>query len=562
MVRHTKQFILLMILLVVLLRPCEADDSLHFEPTMVILIPHNTTAERSVQKEIENETIAIQSKDWASPYVEELSSYLIGEIPENVRIMYNKQLTFLKNRQDFYWKATYLSERYLQYKLIEELPHLLIYAVAETSNGSRESLAAIAKAHDVRYVLNYSHIHSYFYEGEKESEVTFQLYDWQINEIIIDKSYTGGPKNPGFDFACENGTIECTISNALSKVLFDVSMDVYKRNSSIQKKQKLEKRRIEKLKELYFEIEKADDILIKIFGSDSTISTEGYYQGFYNDSKTKFITFFLRKQLGETLLGIELPPLIGYSICGIYQKGEWYIQENTKAYLESKTIDSAKLEYFNNLQYWGFFREETTDIDPPFWETNFFAKVEDVTLHPNYEKYYESIYKRAERENLGYVGMYKIVADVIKKGKGEERQVFETDLSENLLLPFYETMRNNDNISCREYFLLREKPTLIYPESRALVLNPISITGNSGRTHLRYFVIFPQNGSIFEWIYFTPLELESENTYFSSELIEQLQELTDWNFGFKTLEDTTFWNTYVSGEDSSGYKHLKTMDEL
>lgn len=178
----------------------------------------------------------------------------------------------------------------------------------------------------------------------------------------------------------------------------------------------------------------------------------------------------------------------------------------------------------------------------------------------DYEKYYESLYKRAERENLGFVGMYKIVADVIKKRKGEEKQVFETDLSKNLLLPFYESLRNNDNISCKDFFLMREKPTLIYPDSRAFVLNPISITDNTGETHLKYFVIFPQNGSVFEWTFFTPIELESVNSFFSSELIEQLQKITDWNFGFKTLEDSTFWNTYVTSMDLGGYRYLKLIN--
>jgi len=106
-----------------------------------------------------------------------------------------------------------------------------------------------------------------------------------------------------------------------------------------------------------------------------------------------------------------------YVVLGVLYESKWYIQKRKVTYFNSDDLETGKKKYFDNLQEWHFFKEGSTEFNPDFWETYFFSKIQDLTKDPDWDKYGETIWKYEEKENRNYIGIYKIVADELKKEK-------------------------------------------------------------------------------------------------------------------------------------------------
>lgn len=553
-----------------------AADSTQFEPTIVILLPSQVSADGSLQTEIDEVTTQILSSAPSREEVQQYQQVLDSETRENVRMMLRRKMEFLKDF-GFYRQVSSFTEFYLQIKLLEVFPNLVIYAAPEKSDGSKESLSRIASEHNVRYVLNYSQIRSFLKSGQKASEVTIQLYDAKENEIAFDESYVGGPQNQGFHFACTDGSVQCTINNALAQGLPLAMTIVIERSPSIQKAQSLAKRRSDILMNEYFSQEPNADIPAIIHSSDTSISTDDFFQAVMDKSENKFVAFFLRKEHADNIFDLKkrdvtirsndptnlehVPPMLAYIVLGVQLDGVWYVKEDQVNIFESSSLSEGRKQYFNGLQSWGFFIDGTVTVNPDFWETNFFSRVEDVTIRSDYKDHYESVYMTYDNNNRRYIGMYEIVADVLRKRDAGDRERFEENLANSTLLPFYQRMKQSDSDTFADYFMIREEPTLIYASNRELVLNPVAIIDTSGASKLRYFAVIPGEGTVYEWTYFTPKVISDPSHYYNTELRSQLDEITEWNFSFNTLEDTAFWQTYVLSRDDDGYKYLKVVSE-
>lgn len=104
-----------------------------------------------------------------------------------------------------------------------------------------------------------------------------------------------------------------------------------------------------------------------------------------------------------------------------------------------------------------------------------------------------------------------------------------------------------------------EKFTLIFPDSKDVILAPILFDVGDNKKEVHYFILIPnenQSYDVYKWNYFPPFEAKNGSKY-GEEINKQLNEITFWNFGFDTLEDRNFWDNYVLLKEGDTYKYLK-----
>lgn len=109
-----------------------------FEPAILILSPHQTSADKKLSKEIIEINDLIRETQGQNNQHEEA----IKEIPRNpanIRLMAEKQIEFFKEA-NFYSMIPSITEGYLQYRFYEKFENLLIYASKETSEGDVRDL--------------------------------------------------------------------------------------------------------------------------------------------------------------------------------------------------------------------------------------------------------------------------------------------------------------------------------------------------------------------------------------------------------------------------------------
>lgn len=541
-----------------------------FEPRIVILAPNQIFVEGALRSEVDSVSRALSVNINSAQRVEGLNK-LLADPRENVQIMCDYSLKFIPSI-DFLNYAAFFAHEYLQFRIFERFQNLMVYPITDTSDGSELSMLKYANTHEARYVINFLSIRVSYENGLKRGELRYQLYDSKEREFVIDEIFDGGTKNPGFYFACADGSLICTITNALSIPLQMTLAVVADRNEGIRRERELASRRTEILIKDYLTAEPDKEITRIIKSTDTSISTAGYFQGFTDSSSEKFIGFFTRKKragsvmdVGEPNVTIEssdptnlshVPSSIGYIVVGVKWEGRWFVKKDRVTMFEAKTTRDRRRGYFSRLRDWGFFKDGETSLDPEFWESGFFARVRDVTKDPDFEKYYESIYKREERENRGYIGIYEIVADGLRREKQNVRMVFERELNESLLIPYYDELMLKSDPLFTKYKLENDRFLLIYPETQDVVLNPLICIDEEGTHTLRFFVALPDSSKVYEWVYFESIDVGLVGRgYF--EVIKSLKLVTDWNYSFKTLDDEVFWGVSVLSRDSLGYRYLR-----
>jgi hypothetical protein len=302
------------------------------------------------------------------------------------------------------------------------------------------------------------------------------------------------------------------------------------------------------------------------------------YQVIINPTESKFVAFFIDQVAPQDLKTLsdskrdknvkiltnkdikdegylsDIPKTYAYIVKGVKYNNKWYYEKSDVTYFEAENLESGKQEYFNNLQKWGFFEDNSIKSNLDFWETRLFEKVRDLRKDPDWDKYGETIWKTEEANNRDYVGMYEIVADAMKKELESGNRLFEKSMKENILKPAFEKMKNTRPT---EYSMFSEH-SLIYPKERDVLINPVLITNSEGINTIHYYVVFSDSDNIYEWTYFTPTPI-NEKIGFGSKVVEQINTLTDWTFSYKNLNNRTFWDNYVLVKSNNDYKYLKKM---
>lgn len=413
----------------------------NYEPQILILSPGKVTYDKTLEKEIatNNELIKKninEGKPTGSSDADEDQKQ-----PPNIQAMMKSETEFSKN-MDFAKQTSYLCEQFLAYRFFEKFPNLMIILKDKESSGKPGELKKLSEESQLQYVLSFPSLSFYRENNMNYAKLAVQLYDHSTNSILIDSSYIGDWYNPGFEFACSDSTLECTIHNAIAPALDNVINAIAENSPTLQKERELAFARLGILRDEYYSkpFNKAfvSDI---ISAKDSSVAIDNLYQLLISDDKTKFVAFFLSKKsipgfkqlnadnqdnnikilndkdIRDTGYLNDIPQTYAYIVKAVKYNSKWYYEKAEVTYFEPEDGEEGRLQYFNNLQDWGFFKDDSTSLNPDFWETNLFEKVKDLRKDPEWDKYGETIWKTEEEENRNYIGLYEIVAKQLKTKK-------------------------------------------------------------------------------------------------------------------------------------------------
>lgn len=132
-----------------------------------------------------------------------------------------KEIEFLEE-SDISTNITYGLNYFLSYKFFEYFPNLLIYPVKEICKPDINSLKAISEKHDVNWIVNIKKVEFKVENEEYRAIVDFQLYNQKTNQILLEKEIVANDRNPGFEFSCENGSMNCVLNNCVSRISSEI----------------------------------------------------------------------------------------------------------------------------------------------------------------------------------------------------------------------------------------------------------------------------------------------------------------------------------------------------
>ncbi len=551
----------------------ESIAQINFDPSVVILVPNEVEADKSTEKEISgfNEKLSAQLANQPNQN-NELKEQLKGQ-PENIGLMMKNNMDFSKSI-DFYSMISSITEQFLQYRFFETFPNLLILAKHEKSDGYPKSLTSIAEKYKAQFVINFKKVKTFKSKESKVLELDIQIFDRHSNSTILDRKYAGEETNPGFEFACENGTISCCANNAIKSFIYDAIKVIAENSPTLKRKNQVEKDRNSILVNDYYPKSANKLILPKIKDTDTTINKQSFYQGFMNKENNKFIAFFAENSTGKDFKEFKdkygdknitigenyftnPPNMYCFIVYGIKYQEKWYYKKDKIVHFKASDFEQGKLEYFVNLKKWDFFAEDSNKPSDNFWETNFFIKVPDLTKDPDWDKYGESIWKTDEINNRPYIGLYKIVADGLKKEQKEKDKYFDKSIIETYVTPYIKRLSATGNYEQVTLNQMSKSHLLIYPKEKNVLLCPYNIKDKKKEKIINYLILIKTESGydIYKWNYLKPDDFK--NTAIGPSFMEQINTLTDWNFSFKTLDDSKFWEKYVLLKKGNDFKYLE-----
>jgi len=412
-----------------------------YEPQILILSPGGTKFDGAFEKQIAEISAKLKSDIKPGDREKVLQSPKFKEQPENLRMMTLNQLDYAL-KVDFFKQMPLMTASYLSYRFYERFTNLMVRIKDVQSDGSLASLKAVAAGDNLQYVMNFPSVVFYKDKGVNVAKITVQLFDKNTGTLLLNKAYTGDARNHGFETTCEDGTLNCNLINALSQGYAEVARIVADNNPAIIRERKLGDLRTTTLR-TYLAYPYDVALLKQVTGADSTIEQGAVFQCLYNSDKTKFVAFFLKqvaaaksgllgvgksngdnnvkvltnKKIGDKGYLDQSPQKYAYTVTGIKYQGKWYFAKDNATYFEADNLQEAREQYFNSLQSFNFFKPNSTDFNPQFWETKLFEKVPDLTKDPQWAKYGKTIWRNEEIENRPYIGLYKVVADRMREGK-------------------------------------------------------------------------------------------------------------------------------------------------
>jgi hypothetical protein len=551
-----------------------------YEPKILILAPNEFAFDPGLKREIDLQNAQLKKK--SSQAEQERANQTANQrsLAPNLQLMQKSAIDFLLHI-DFSKQISLLSQEYLAYRFYEKFPNCLVLLRDQKSGGSKDDLQKIATEESMAYVVNFSKLSLYKQNRQTYCKIRVQLFEQQSNTLLIDHEYTGDWNNPGFEFSCEQGSLNCTINNALSFAMPDIISRIASNNPTLIKEKELAEKRSAFIENQIYP-EKYDDAAVRkiITSTNNDIQLEDLYHCFYSPDGSKFVAFFIKKA-GENAGSImtqkkdqnvkvitkkdvkdpayftQTESTYAYVVRGVLFQNKWYIEKTDVTYFDAKNLEEGKVEYLNNLQEWDFFAEGSAEPSKAFWEGKLFEKIKDKRLDPNWEKY-KKMWETEERENREYIGQYELVADQLKNEKEAANSAFRKRLITDLLIPFYDRQVKS-KLNHISKAAKPEEFNLIYPADMHIVINPIKITDENGVTRIRYFVFFPQKNEVYEWTLITPHVL-GKNEYTDEPILKTMNALTTWDYSYKTLDDQPFWDEKVLTKEGAGYKYLRRIE--
>jgi hypothetical protein len=419
----------------------------NFDPKILVLSPNKLIFEKSMEMELLKNVSEYKAGLDLNAATNFLQSEEFKEYPASSQETAKSEIAYLKIL-DYTNITSYLTEQYLYYTIREKLENVVVKLSTEKSNGGKNELAKFANGTDIDFVINLSLLE--FYKSEKVGflKISVQLYQKETSQIILDKSYTGDWSNPGFQYTCEEKSVNCCINNALSKAVAELSSLIVENDPAIKKEKQVAAERKTILLNNYYKQTFEKSALEKIIpAKKGNIDPEKAYQLLFSEDKTKFVAFFAESvpategkafhdSKNDRNVSIEsddqmamfkgkFPNTYNYIVKGVLYKNKWYYEKVAVTYFDSESIEKGKQQFFCYLAKWNFFIENTAKVNPGFWEatgksghtlapSSLFEKVLDLKKDPNWEKY-KDMWEKEEKENQPFVGMYEIVADQLKE---------------------------------------------------------------------------------------------------------------------------------------------------
>lgn len=566
-------------LLILLLTLCKLAIGQTYEPQILILTPNETKVEKSLRKEVE----AVNKKLNSSVANEEqINTYLNSDEflqqPLNLQKMIRSEIDYSKE-MNFFGQVSSISEQYLAYRFFERFPNLLIMLSDQKSNNTVASLMQVVNNEGLQYILNFQSIEIYKDKSIPHAKIYVQLFDRSTETTILESSYIGDWHNPGFEFACQDSTLNCTINNALSQALDDVIRVVATNSPTLKREKQLSYDRFNTLLENYLTGEVNGEILNEaIPKSDSTVNLSDCFQTITDQNQSKFVAFFIKqvssqnfKQLTENKTDQnvqiltkkdlkdegfldEIPQTYAYLVKGVKYENDWFYEKSNVTYFQPESLMQGKKEYFSNLQKWNFFQENSTEFNSDFWETSLFEKVKDLKNDPDWDKYGDGMWMTQEINNRDYIGLYEIVAKILRKKNNQLNAEFEDYMKEEVFDKYFKNLKNTNP----DKYTKISPHSIICPTDRNIALNPILITNKDDVKTVHYFVSLKDSQEVYEWTYFEPSIVPT--TFYGSEVVDQISSLTEWNFSVDNLNDQTFWNEYVLKKKDGTYIYLSKVN--
>ncbi len=181
-------------------------------PTIVILNSQKTIIPKeldSIAKQFVQKGLSIEQKK------------SIRRENRNFKFNAEKEIEFLEET-DITTNISYGLNYFLSYKFFEYFPNLLIYPAKELNQSDLGSLMVISKKHNVNWIVNLEKVEFIVDKERYKAKIKFQLYNQKTNQILLEKDIMVDDSNPGFEFACENGTINCVINNSVSRLSSEI----------------------------------------------------------------------------------------------------------------------------------------------------------------------------------------------------------------------------------------------------------------------------------------------------------------------------------------------------
>ena len=504
-----------------------------YEPSIVILAPNETVVEDFLKEEVKQWNNRISKR--ASALKNKPQPDLSGKA-ENVKIMVGKSIE-MQLISDFYLTATNTLTDYLSYAFFEKFPNCLIYPMNVKMDNDPVKLSKIAQDARVQYVVNLSKMHFYGQDKVKFAKLSICLFDSKEKKCVLEKTYIGDMENRGGAFACEEGTVFCTMNNAISAAAMDIIKIVYAKNPTIQKENALFVERSKTLIEKYYLPKTAPELPKIIEANYAQPNLGAYYQGITNKGKDKFVAFFLEEKKNQDAQSTYY----AYTLLGVSQQNKWYIIKDNELSFQEKNMELAKRMFFNLLQQWNFFEEGNASLNPKFWETDFFGKIE----------------KQDEKESVNYVGQYEIVAIVLRQEQKKAIEAFEKDINVKTIIPFFSKIKTAQPDVFAKIEGLNKKFPMIYPTDKSYFICPVMVTNAEDEKTLRFFFFDLKTNKQYEWIYFEEKKIENNAANYASEVVYVIEKLTKWNWTYENLNNANFWTQYVLAKENDNYKYLQ-----
>lgn len=524
-----------------------------YEPQILILTANEFKSDKSFESELKSKNKELSKRPKDTEQADYIKSEEFKKQPENIQKITLSEIKFTE-KLDFAKQATFIAHQYLTYRFFERFTNLLILLSDQKSIGSLTDLKKIASTEKMQYVLNFSKIELFKRDGISFAKISVQLYDNVSQAFLINSEYEGDWTNPGFEFTCSEKSIECTISNALSKALGDVISQVASNSPTLKRERELAQLRFDELVTKYYSKPNDKDFLKPIIlQPDSNIVLNDQYQILVDPTQTKFVAFFIKQLSGQDFKTMkdnnrdknvniiskkdikdkgfldDLPQTYAYIVKGVKHNDKWHYEKSSVTYFEAKDLEKGKQEYFYILADWDFFKENSTEFNSNFWESDFFNIEERVSNSDEIAKY---------------------------KQEGALSLKFEEKIINEVIKPLTEKIKVEGNYEIVSLNQMAYDYLLVYPKEKNVILSPINVKERGGDMFIRYFVLIPHNEDyeIYEWNYLD--QKKFKNSKLVPSFMEQINTLVTWNYSYKRLDNPEFWEKYVLIKAGNDYKYL------